>query len=261
MERKLDVGSTLSEVFDTYRDQAGVLLPVAFWLFLVVAIVNGLTAGNFSLFWIGLIVSVAVGTLYQGMVVNLVSDLQDGRRDSSVGDLMRSVLPVLAPLIGAGILAGIGIGIGIFLLIAPGLYLATIWAVIAPAIVVERRGVFDAFGRSRQLVKGNGWPVLGTIVVAYLIAIVATLAFIAIGSAIANGPLVRIVFSALASTLAAPVEALVASILYFRLLPLQTEPAAPPTAPSVPPSPEPPPPPPPSSSEPPAPPPPPPPAV
>lgn len=106
MERKLDVGSTLSEVFDTYRDQAGVLLPVAFWLFLIVAIVNGLTAGDFSLFWVALIVSLAVGTLYQGMVVNLVNDLQDGRRDSSVGDLMRSALPFLAPLIGAGILEG-----------------------------------------------------------------------------------------------------------------------------------------------------------
>lgn len=228
MERKLDVGSTLSEVFDTYRDQAGVLLPVAFWLFLVVAIVNGLTAGNFSLFWIGLIVSLAVGTLYQGMVVNLVSDIQDGRRDSSVGDLMRSALPFLAPLIGAGILEGLGIGFGLFLLVVPGLYLATIWAVIAPAIVVERRGVFDAFGRSRHLVKGNGWPVFGTIVVAYLIAIVATLAFTAIGGAIANGPLVRIVFSALASTLAAPVGALVAAILYFRLLALQQPVALPP---------------------------------
>jgi len=97
MERKLDVGSTLNEVFDTYRDQAGVLLPVAFWLFLVVAIVNGLTADNFSLFWVGLIVSLAVGTLYQGMVVNLVSDIQDGRRDASVGDLMRSALPSSHP--------------------------------------------------------------------------------------------------------------------------------------------------------------------
>jgi hypothetical protein len=138
------------------------------------------------------------------------------------------------------------------LLIVPGLYLATIWAVIAPAIVIERRGIFDAFGRSRQLVKGNGWPVLGTIVVAYLIAIVATLAFTAIGGAIANGPLVRIVFSALASTLAAPVGALVAAILYFRLLPPQSEPAPPaaevlPTQPpppsDSPPPPEPPPPP------------------
>jgi hypothetical protein len=221
MEKRLTVGGTLSQVFDIYRDQAGVLLPVAFWLFLVVAIVNGLTEGHFSLFWVSIVVSLAVGTLYQGMVVELVKDIQDGRRDSSVGELMRSVLPVLGPLIGAGILAGLGIGAGLFLLIVPGLILLTMWAVIAPAIVVERRGVFDAFGRSRQLVKGQGWPVFGTVVIAYLIAFVAELVFVAIANGIADGPLLRIVFSALASTLAAPIGALVASVLYFRLLGLQ----------------------------------------
>jgi hypothetical protein len=232
MERRLDVGATLREVFDIYRDQAGVLLPLAFWLFLVVAIVNGLTEGSFSLFWVGLVVGLAVGTLYQGTVVGLVQDVQDGRRDSSVGDLMRSALPVLGPLLGAGILAGLGIGAGFVLLVVPGLYLATIWAVIAPAIVVERRGVFDAFGRSRQLVKGNGWPVLRTIVIAYLIAFVAEIVFVLIANSIADGPIVRIVFSALASTLTAPVTALVAAVLYFRLLPLQGE-STPPDAPSL----------------------------
>ena len=41
MNRKLDVGGTLNEVFSIYGAKRGVLLPVAFWLFLVVAIVNG----------------------------------------------------------------------------------------------------------------------------------------------------------------------------------------------------------------------------
>lgn len=226
MRPQLDVGATLNEVFATYRDQAGVLLPVAFWLFLIVAIVNGLTAGNFSLFWLGIVVSLAIGTLYQGMVVGLVRNVQNGRRDSSVGDLMRFALPVLGPLLGAGLLAGIGIGFGFVLLVVPGLYLATIWAVIAPAIVIERRSIFDAFGRSRQLVKGNGWPVFWTILVAYLITIVASLALTAIADGIANGPLVQIVFSAIASTFTAPIIALVAAVLYFRLLPPQSEPAS-----------------------------------
>lgn len=230
MERKLSVGEALGEVFGIYRDHADVLLPVAFWLFLIVAIVNGLTEGDFSLFWIGLVVGLAVGTLYQGMVVTLVQDVQDGRRDYAVSELMRSALPVLGPLLAAGVLAGVGIGFGFVLLVVPGLFLATIWAVIAPAIVVERRAVFDAFGRSRQLVKGQGWPVLGTLVVAYLISIVAALVFQAIAASLADGPLLRIVFGALASTITAPIAALVASVLYFRLLALKGEPIAAPAS-------------------------------
>jgi MFS family permease len=227
MERKLTVGEVLGETFAIYRAQAGVLLPVAFWLFLLVAVIDGLTADNLSLFWIGIVFGLAVGILYQGMVVRLVEDIQDGRRDNSVGELMGSVMPVLGPLLGAGILAGLGIGLGIILLVVPGLFLLTIWAVIAPVIVIERRPVFESFGRSRELVRGNGWPVFGTVLTAFLISVLASIVFGGIADGLANGPLVRIVFSALAATLTAPIGALVAAVLYFRLLGLKGDSTAP----------------------------------
>jgi hypothetical protein len=224
MPGKLEVGDTLGQAFSIYRDQAGVLLPVAFWLFLAVAIVNGLAGDSLALFPLVVVVSTVATTLYTGMVVSLVGDLHDGRRDSSVGGLFRSVLPVLLPLTGAGILLAVGVGIGFALLIAPGLYLLTIWAVIVPAIVVERRDILDAFRRSRQLVKGHGWYVLG-VVVAFLLAIVVSLILNSIAADIADGPLLRIVFRALAATFTAPVEGLVAAVLYFRLRPVEDPPA------------------------------------
>jgi hypothetical protein len=231
MNRKLDVGDTLGEVFRTYGAHAGVLLPVAFWLFLVVAIIDGLVGSNLALFPLVLVVSTIVGTLYQGMVVGLVRDVQDGRRDSSVSELFGFATPVLLPLIGAGLLSGIGIGIGMVLLIVPGLFLLTIWAVIAPAIVIERSGVIAAFRRSRELVRGNGWPVFGVIVVAFVISLVGGLIFASIAAGIADGPFVRIVFSALASTITAPIGALVAGVLYYRLLGFeQTAVVSPPAA-------------------------------
>ena len=45
----------------------------------------------------------------EGMVVQLVRDVQDGRRDNTVGELFSSVSPVLLPLIAVSILAGLGI--------------------------------------------------------------------------------------------------------------------------------------------------------
>lgn len=236
MEPKLDVGDVLREVFSIYRDQAGVLLPVAFWLFLIAAIVEALTINVLSLFWLGPVVGLAVGILYQGTVVGLVRDVRKGSGDFSAQELMRSVMPVFWPLLGASLLTGIGIAGGLLLLIVPGLYLLTAWAVVAPVIVLERLGVTDALGRSRQLVRGSGWPVLGTVMVGFLIAIVATLGLTALATAIVDGEIVRLVFRVLAQMLAAPIAALIASVLYFRLLEIQRQrPAPEPAADDLPP--------------------------
>ncbi len=218
MDRKLDVGGTLSEVFAIYRENAGVLIPVAFWLFLIVAIVQGLAGGSLVLALLGAILSLIASILYEGMVVSLVRDVQDGRRDLSAGELYRSVTPVLGTLVGASILYGIAVAIGFVLLIVPGLILITIWAVIAPVIVIENQGAMDAFGRSRELVKGYGWPVFGVVLCALLITFVVSIILISIAAAIADGPILRIVLGVLASTVTAPIAALVAGVLYYRLL-------------------------------------------
>jgi hypothetical protein len=240
MERKLSVGDTLSRIFSTYGAQAGVLLPVAFVIFLVVAIVDAILAGDFILFPLSFAVSVVAATLYQGMVVGLVSDVQDGRRDSSIGDLLDATWPVVLPLIGVGILSGIAIGIGFLLFIVPGLILLTIWAVIAPAIVVERCGVIEAFGRSRELVRGNGWQVFGVIIVVFLIAFVANLVLGAIGAGISDTFGMRVFSSLVAETLTAPISALSAATIYFGLLAVRGEPASPAGPPQAPPPPAPP---------------------
>jgi hypothetical protein len=240
MNQKLDVGGTLSQIFSTYGSQAGVLLPVAFALFLVVAIVNAIISGSFILFPLGLAVSVVAATLYQGMVVGLVRDVQDGRRDSSVQDLIDAAWPVVLPLIGVGILAGIAIGIGFLLLVIPGLILLTIWSVIAPVIVVERRGVMASFGRSQDLVHGTGWQVFGVIFVVFIITAIASVVLGAIGASISDSLGMQIVVNLIASTLTAPIAALAAATIYFRLLAIKGDAVAPatpqPPAPPAPPA-------------------------
>lgn len=220
--RTLSVGESLNEVFALYQQNFGVLIPAAFWLFLPVSILGGIAGNNdVGLLALVAILTFAVAMLYQGMVVGVVRDVQDAGAHHSVGELISSVGPVLPTLLVTAILYGIGVGVGFLLFIVPGCILLTIWAVIAPVIVIERAGVGAAFTRSQGLVRNFGWPVFGTVISATLIAGVATLILTSIAEAIAGGPILRIVFGTLATTLTAPVGGLVAAVLYYRLLALK----------------------------------------
>jgi hypothetical protein len=193
MNGPLDVGSVIRRVFDIYADQAPVLLPAAAVVFVITGILSAvLVAAAPGLALVAVIISLVATTLFTGMVVELVSDLQDGRRDASVNGLLQAAMPVLGQLILVGIVAGGGIVIGFVLLIVPGLILITIWSVAAPVVVLERPGVFAALARSRELVRGNGWQVFGVILVLDILVVIV-------------------------GVLSAPLSALAAAVLYFEL--------------------------------------------
>jgi len=225
---RLRVGDSLNEVFALYQQNFGVLIPAAFWLFLPVSILGGIVGNkDVGLLALVAIVTFAVAMLYQGMVVSLVREVRDATAHHSVGELLSSVGPVLPILLVTAIIYGIGVGVGFLLFIVPGCILLTIWAVIAPVIVIERVGISAAFTRSQGLVRDYGWPVFGTVISATLIAAAATLILTGIAEAIAGGPILRIVFGTLATTLTAPIGGLVAAVLYYRLLALKGAPPSP----------------------------------
>jgi hypothetical protein len=205
----------IGRAFRIYRDQIGVLLPAALVVFAINAVV-GWVFDDGLLALVAAVVSLVLATLYDGMVVQLVRDVQDGRRDSSAGELFSSVSPVLLPLIGVSILSGIGIGVGFVFCLVPGLFLLTFWSVVAPVTVIERSGVFGAFGRSWELVRGHAWPVFGTILLVFLLVVAATIAAVLIGLAV--GDVGRAILSWLFNALTQPVAALTTSVLYFTLL-------------------------------------------
>ena len=215
--RSIEPGRVIGEGFETYRAHAAALLGGAVIVIGIAAVINGIFATTDSafLFALGFAISILAGILYTGYVVKLVQDVRDGRRDFSVGELFSAAAPYLGTLFLNGFLAGIAITIGLILIIIPGLILITIWSVIAPSIVVEDRGVIEAFGRSRELVRGNGWNVFGVIVLAFLIVIAVSIVAGLIGSALGDGG--QVVLQAIANILTAPIAALVASILFFDL--------------------------------------------
>jgi hypothetical protein len=214
---RIEPGRVIGEAFETYRNHVGPLLGGAVIVIGIAGLINGLLAVTGSLFLvlIGLLIGLAASFLYTGYVVKLVQDVRDGRRDFSVGELFSHAAPYVGTLILNGILAGIAIAIGFVLIIVPGLILLTIWSVIAPSIVVEDRGVIEAFGRSRELVRGNGWNVFGAIVLAFLIVFAVGLVASIIGASIGDAG--RVILQTIANVLTAPVAALVSSILFFDL--------------------------------------------
>jgi hypothetical protein len=213
------LSGVLSEAWQMYKSFAAHLIAIAFVIYLAAAVIaallglGGTTVGAV----LGSLVQIVAAFLLQATLVKAVQDVRDGRADMSIGETVRAAVPYLGPVAGASILAGIAITIGLLLLIVPGLYLITIWAVIVPVIVLEGAGVFASFGRSRQLVRGNGWHVFGTLVLVYIILLVVGLIlgliFSALPHALANG-----LSSIISGTLIAPFLALVVTLVYYRLV-------------------------------------------
>jgi hypothetical protein len=212
------LSGVLSEAWQYYRRFAGHLLAIAFVIYVVAAIIAALLglAGVIGSL-LALIVELFAGFLLQAALVKSVQDIRDGRADLSVGETVSAATPYIWSVAGASILAGIGIAIGLILIIIPGLWLITIWAVIIPAIVIERSGALASFGRSRQLVRGHGWHVFGTLVLVFIIQLVVD---IVLGLIFSGLP--RVWGSGLSTiisgTLIAPFIALVVTLIYYRLV-------------------------------------------
>jgi hypothetical protein len=222
MESRLDVGGVIRKVWSIYVDQAPVLMPAAAVVFVFTGIVSTvLLRASSGLALVATLIGLIATTLFTGMVVELVADVQDGRRDATPGQLLRSAAPVIGSLIFVALAVGILTVLGFVLLIVPGLIALTVWSVAAPVVVLERPPGLKAMRRSRELVAGNGWPTFGVIfVLGVAVAIVVGAIEIAAESASTGvGIVVRVVLG----VLTAPLSALAAAVLYFELMRLRGE--------------------------------------
>jgi len=202
-----------------YKAHATHLLTIAFVVYLLTAVVEAVFTGLLGVVGalLGAVVSIVAGFLLQAALVKAVEDVRDGRADLSFGETLQSALPALGRVALASILAGLAIGIGLVLLIAPGLFLLTIWCLIVPVIVLEGAGTTAAFGRSRQLVRGFGWQVFGTLVLVFVVMLAVNLVLGIIFAALPTAA-TNFVSSIVSGTVVSPFLALVLTLGYFRLL-------------------------------------------
>jgi hypothetical protein len=211
------LSGVMGEAWSMYKAHAAHLLAIAFVIYVAAAVVAALLslAGVFGSL-LGSVVELFAAFLLQATLIKAVQDVRDGRADLSIGETVSAATPYIWSVAAAAILAGIAITIGLALIIVPGLWLITIWAVIIPVIVIERSGALASFGRSRQLVRGHGWHVFGTLVLVFVILLVVEfilgLIFAALPLVLRSG-----LGTVISGTLVAPFLAVVVTLIYYRL--------------------------------------------
>jgi hypothetical protein len=219
----------LQKALEVYREHFGTLFPLALIVGLIQAMLllglgsddpTQMTGGDA----IATTLSLLPTLVFLAFTVELLRDVRAGSDVRPTGELVRSVLPVLLPLLAIAVLAGVAVGIGLILLIVPGLFLATIWSVVVPVFVLERPGIAGSFDRSRALVRGYGWPVFGTLLLVVLISLLGAIfaAIVSVDPTSAVGSFVQLVITSLVT----PATALIMGGLYFQLVDLHGPAAA-----------------------------------
>ena len=98
---------------------------------------------------------------YTGAVAISLTRPRDGR-PPSLGEIARMVK--YRRLIAIDLIYGVAVAVGLVLLVAPGIAAFVWFALAAPVVEIEGRGVRAAFVRSVQLIRGRFWVVFAVLV-------------------------------------------------------------------------------------------------
>jgi len=106
-----------------------------------------------------------------GVVTKTASDhIETGT--SSLGASFNYTLSGLPSLLAAKLVSGLLIVAGLILFIVPGIFIAIMFSLVIPTVVIEQKGAFESLGRSKRLVsKRWGNTFLVTLVVALIVGI------------------------------------------------------------------------------------------
>lgn len=107
---------------------------------------------------VGVLVAMVL-SIYVKIMMTMVAIEKPGQ---DFGQLMHRARPFFWPMVGVSLLAGFVI-YGGFLLIVPGIFFAVALSFVGYVVITEDARGFAALQRSRELVRGVWWPVLGRI--------------------------------------------------------------------------------------------------
>ena len=120
------------------------------------------TAGLTSL------ISLFLGVLATAAITKAVADQYLGR-SPSIADSLAFARGRWGTLLRMLFLEGLIVLLGLIALVIPGVYLFIAFTVAGPVLILEGIGARDSLRRSRNLVRGRWWPVLGVLILSALV--------------------------------------------------------------------------------------------
>jgi fumarate reductase subunit C len=190
--RPLGLGDLFDGAVRIFRQQFGLLFGMSVLALTPIAVIGAAvqllaaalarTAGPATavLLFVPLLLSVpiyfAAFDVSFGAQVYAVSQARFGRR-TTMGEAFRHALRHFWPMLGVQLVYLIALGLMFvtFIGIPFALYFAIAWGFVFHAVLLEDAGVFAAFGRSRQLVRGYWWRTLGFTLLFMLFILVVSL--------------------------------------------------------------------------------------
>jgi hypothetical protein len=217
--RPLHVTEIVDVSFRFYRVHAGELLVLA-----AVCLVPPIVVGAIVPAPVQPVVSLLGNLLYpvcQGGIALVVAARMQQDRAITAGEALRAMSGRMGAAIGTSLLAGILVMLGTLLLVIPGILVLAWTIVVVPVVVIEGLANSPAISRSRDLVRGHVWHVLGTTALAWLVVTALVL-----GSSLALGLLVGMfgitntlpkLLGALTIVPTFPLVGIATTLLYFDL--------------------------------------------
>jgi Membrane domain of glycerophosphoryl diester phosphodiesterase len=162
-----NLDSALVTTFTLVRDNFAAFFAVAL-LFNAPSLIIGFVDDGFA---VALVVGIVAHILLTVCLTVGAIQAMAGVRPSFTLLVQQIKRPDLGKLLALGIAQNVVIMLGLMALIAPGLYVLSLWMVAMPVLIVERSTVGGALDRSAALTRERRWLVLGIFVLVAIPAI------------------------------------------------------------------------------------------
>lgn len=159
-------------------------------------------------------VTVVFFPIAQGSAIKMASE-QIEKGQAELGETVGYAASRLLSIWGLSIIVGVIVTLGFIALVIPGIILTIMFLLAFPVLLIEKKGIVDSMGRSRQLV-GNRW--LKTLVVFLVLGIGLAIASSIVSAISAPFGIASPVVNGLLSAFYQPIFPIMLTVYYYSSL-------------------------------------------